>query len=146
MNPDLFFRPAQSDDLQAVMTLWSDCGLVTPDDSPAEDFQFTLGNANADILMAFRPDGAALQLNAVGAVLVGHYGRQGWIRHFAVHPGHQRRGVGLRLAREAEAWLKQRRISRLSVLVKTATADVILFFGRLGYLVVPQAVMQKSLV
>jgi ribosomal protein S18 acetylase RimI-like enzyme len=143
MKQELFFRSICDDDRQAVVDLWSHCGLLEPEDDPAEAVRVALDSENTDILLAFQPDSTAPELAMVGTVQVGHDGRHGWIHHIAVDPKHQRRGVGLSLAREAESWLRDRRISRLSVLVKTTSAEIVLFFARLGYLIAPRAVMQK---
>ncbi|HWJ69948.1 MAG TPA: GNAT family acetyltransferase [Sphingobium sp.] len=119
--------PAAPAEREAVIALWSRCGLTRPWNDPVADFDAALAG----------PASAVLVLRAGGRVLatamVGHDGHRGSVYYLAVDPASQRQGLGRRLMADVEAWLRARGVPKLNLLVRTANAAVIGFYAALGY-------------
>jgi len=76
----LAITEATDSDVDAIVALWTRCGLTRPWNDP-----------RADIALARRGDNAALlagrdQGETVAAVMVGHDGHRGWFYYLAVDP------------------------------------------------------------
>src|SRR5687768_1764847 len=89
-------RSFQDDDEDAVVELWSLCGLLRPWNDPHKDIErkrkvqrelFLVGTIDNEI---------------VGSVMVGYEGHRGWINYLAVDPNHRRLGLGRALMNAAE--------------------------------------------
>src|SRR5215210_2646494 len=98
--PVTAIRPYRDMDEGAVIELWQACGLTRPWNPPEADIALLRGSGHGDILVATQDGGIA------GSVMVGHDGHRGWIYYLAVAPSYRRRGLGRRLMRTAEAWLR----------------------------------------
>ena len=131
--------PASLADKPVVVSLWHQCGLVVPHNPPEADFDFALGKAGSDILVA-REAGSV-----VGSVLVGHDGHRGWIYYLAVQPERQQQGLGRLLVESAEAWLRERGVRKLQLMVRETNHSVIGFYEAIGYERSPVTVMQRWL-
>ena len=84
-------RSFESGDAEAVVQLWTDCGLVVPWNDPHRDIQRKRQVQSEMFLVA------CLNENIVGTVMAGYDGHRGWINYLAVHPTHGRVGIGKRL-------------------------------------------------
>lgn len=73
----------------------------------------------------------------LGAVVVTHDGRKGWINRLAVDPAHQRQGLGSQLIRESERFLGSQGLQAIGVLVNKENAASISTFTKVGYLPQP---------
>jgi ribosomal protein S18 acetylase RimI-like enzyme len=131
--------PASPGDKPAVVALWRQCGLVVPHNPPEADFDFAIGKVGSDILVA-REAGSI-----VGSVLVGHDGHRGWIYYLAVQPERQQHGLGRLLVDSAEAWLRDRGVRKLQLMVRESNQQVIGFYEAIGYERSPVTVMQRWL-
>ena len=69
----------------------------------------------------------------VGAVMAGYEGHRGWINYLAVEPGRRRQGLGRELMATAERLLAERGCPKINLQVRSENADVIAFYGALGY-------------
>ena len=69
----------------------------------------------------------------VGAVMVTHDSRKGWINRLAVDPCYRRRGYGERLIAAAERILHERGISVIAALVEGDNAASLALFQKGGY-------------
>jgi hypothetical protein len=119
--------------------LWRACGLVVPHNPPDADFERALGQPGSDILVMRDGDDIA------GTVMVGHDGHRGWVYYLAVEPGRQRQGLGAALIRAAEAWLRERQIRKIQLMVRETNRGVVAFYERIGYEPAPVVVMQRWL-
>lgn len=100
-------------DYDGLYALWLACegmGLNDQDDSPEGIARYL--RRNPDTCFAAEEDG-----QLVGCILAGHDGRRGYIYHTAVHPAHQRRGIGAALVRAAMEALKAEGIHKVALLV-----------------------------
>ena len=68
-----------------------------------------------------------------GSVLVTHDGRKGWINRLAVLPELRGKGIGGKLASEAQKKLDEAGIEITASLIEEDNTDSILFFRKLGF-------------
>ncbi len=129
-------RSATLQDEAAIVTLWHACGLTVPYNDPATDFRFALGGPNSDVLVLD---------DLSGSVMVGHDGHRGWLYYVAVAPEQRGKGLGRALVVAAEAWLKQRGVPKVHLMVRETNQAVAAFYQRLGYDPMPRINMQKWL-
>jgi ribosomal protein S18 acetylase RimI-like enzyme len=129
-------RNATAADEAAIVALWQACGLTVPYNHPAADFRFALNKPNSDILVLD---------DLTGSVMVGHDGHRGWLYYVAVAPDRRRQGFGRALVAAAEAWLKQRGVPKVHLMVRETNQAVASFYQRLGYDSMPRINMQKWL-
>jgi ribosomal protein S18 acetylase RimI-like enzyme len=69
----------------------------------------------------------------VGAVVVTHDSRKGWINRLAVDPNTRRRGYGSRLVEAAEGLLRDQGINVIAALVESSNDVSLAFFRDAGY-------------
>ena len=104
-------RPLTPEDFPALYALWTACpgmGLNDRDDSPEGIACYLLRNPATSF--AALEDG-----QLIGCILAGHDGRRGYIYHTAVHPAHQRRGVGTALVKASLDALRAEGISKVAL-------------------------------
>ena len=132
-------RPATSEDEDAVIALWRECGLVIPANDPVGDFRRARGRIGSEIFLAV--DGDAI----LGSAMIGHDGHRGWVYYLATTPGRRGRGIARSLIAHAEAWIIAREIPKLHLLVRNTNAGVIGLYETQGFKVHPVAMLQKVL-
>lgn len=123
----MVIRPATSDDLARVLTVWRDAGAVP---SATDD------ETSIAALLAFDP--GALLVAEVDGVIVGTLiaawdGWRGDMYRLAVVPDHRRNGVAAALATAGEARLRARGCRRITALVVTEHEHAVGFWTSVGY-------------
>ena len=136
----LTIKSAVAADEPAVVALWHACGLVVSTNDPAADFRFAKACPCSDVLVAVDDVG-----EIEGSVMVGHDGHRGWLYYVAARPQSRGSGVGRRMVRAAEDWLRQRGIAKAQLLVRDTNTQVVGFYQRLGFEVAPRVVMSRWL-
>lgn len=121
-------REATEADIGALAALWQACGLTVWYNDPAADAAAFLAARQHAAILVLEQDG-----QLVGSVSVCHDSHRGWVYYLAVDPKAQKGGLGRRLMRAAEDWLRQRRIQKLNIMVRPTNKGVIEFYRRLGY-------------
>jgi ribosomal protein S18 acetylase RimI-like enzyme len=121
------FRPIADADVEAVVSLWKSCGLTRPWNDPYKDISFARGKPNSEVLVG--EEGEAI----VASVMTGHDGHRGMLYYLAVEPSRQGIGLGRATVRAAEAWLKERGIWKINLLVRSENDRVRRFYEALGY-------------
>jgi ribosomal protein S18 acetylase RimI-like enzyme len=132
-------RSAAEADENAVTTLWQACSLTVPHNDPVQDFHFARGKPASDILVAAEGE------RVIGSVMVGHDGHRGWLYYVAVDPALRRQGIGRALVRAGEAWLRDRGVPKVHLMVRETNTAVVEFYARIGYDPMPRFNMQKWL-
>lgn len=133
-------RPYRPDDEAQLVALWRAAGLlVNPLNDPQQDIRFCRESGHGEILVG-EGDGGI-----VASVMVGHDGHRGWVYYLATVPERQRHGLGRRMMAAAEAWLEQRQVPKVELIVRDSNVRVIGFYQRLGYVVEPRALLSKRL-
>ncbi len=133
-------RPFEETDEPSVVALWN---MVLPDSAPHNDPVKVIRNKRAveeDLFFVAERDG-----DVVGTVLGGYDGHRGWIYAVAVHPDHQRKGIGTALLRCMEEALTKRGCLKVNLQIRASNAAVIAFYAALGYEVEERISMGKRL-
>ena len=76
---------------------------------------------------------AQIEGRYVGALLVTHDGRKGWINRVAVLPEFRKKGVARQLIASAEKWLDEQGIGIYACQVESYNEDSLEVFIKLGY-------------
>ena len=121
------FRPIADCDIEAVIALWQACGLTRAHNDPHKDISFARGRSSSEVLVG-EEKGAI-----IATVMVGHDGHRGMLYYLAVEPGRQGKGLGKAAVRAAEAWLKERGVWKINLLVRSENEKVRRFYESLGY-------------
>lgn len=128
------YRPQDRD---AVVTLWTACGLVMPWNDPDADIARAAGGPASDILVG-EMDGAV-----VATAMVGDEGHRGWVYYVAVDPERQGHGLGAAMMAAAEAWHAARGVPKVMLLVRETNTRVVGFYEGLGYVQEPRVLLTK---
>jgi hypothetical protein len=133
------FREIGDGDVDAVVALWTACGLTRPWNDPYKDIAFARAGGESTILVG-EVDGS---LSAT--VMVGHDGHRGMLYYVAVAPALQGRGHGKAAVRAAEDWLGKRGVWKVNLLVRSENQKVRGFYEALGYEVNPVMCMARRI-
>lgn len=120
-------------DYDRLVELWQRAGL--PFRAHGRDSREALTRqlkSGLQAVIALKHEGDLL-----GAVVVTHDGRKGWINRLAVDPAHQRQGLGSQLIRESERFLGSQGLQVVGVLAKKQNAASVSTFAEAGYLPQP---------
>jgi ribosomal protein S18 acetylase RimI-like enzyme len=110
-----------------ALQLWRETGLTRPWNDPRADLQRALAGPASTVLAVV--DGGKLLATA----MVGHDGHRGWVYYLAVAPEQQRRGLGRAMMAACEAWLIERRVPKLNLMVRAENGMAWGFYEALGY-------------
>ena len=121
--------PTVPGDREALVSLWSTCGLTRPWNNPHRDIDRKLARDGENLLVL--EEGGEL----VGSIMVGYEGHRGWINYLAVRPDHQRRGLGRLLMTEAETRLRDLGCPKVNLQVRTSNEAARAFYREVGYVV-----------
>jgi ribosomal protein S18 acetylase RimI-like enzyme len=124
-------------DADAVVVLWKACGLTRPWNDPHQDIAFARGKDTSEVLV-LEEAGAV-----IASVMAGHDGHRGALYYVAVDPAHRRKGIGKAAVRAAEAWLAERGVWKVNLLVRAENEAVRGFYEALGYEVNPVLCMAR---
>lgn len=135
----LRIRPYRDGDRDALVALWEACGLSAPWNDPDLDIKLYRHSPDAEILVG------EVKNQVVGSVCVGHDGHRGWVYYLGVLPAARGKGHGSALMRHAEAWLADRRVAKVQLLVRPENLATRTFYARIGYEPNPCRIMQRWL-
>lgn len=137
MNAEI--QHAGDGDTEALVALWEAAGLLRPWNDPRADIALARRGPHSTILVLRREGRLA------GSVMVGHDGHRGWIYYLAVAPDLTRQGLGRRLTRAAEDWLKARGVPKLMLMVRMENEAVRAFYQSIGYEEEPRVIFSRRL-
>ena len=135
----LSIRSFEESDRRAVVALWQAWGLTVAWKDPDQDITLFVASPGAEILIA--EHGGQIS----GTVCVGHDGHRGWVYYLGVDPELRSKGVGATLMHAAEAWLVERDVSKVQLMVRPGNLAVKRFYAALGYQHNPCHLMQRWL-
>ena len=124
---DLVIRPFARPDEDAVVAVWTACGLVVSWNDPRRDILRKLSVQPELFLVGL------LENDVVATVMAGYDGHRGWINYLAVHPDHQERGIGRRMMAEAEIALRDAGCPKINLQVRETNDGVLEFYRRIGF-------------
>jgi len=111
-----------------AVRLWHDSGLTRPWNDPGADLRRAVSGSTSAVLAAVGDDGGLL-----ATAMVGHDGHRGWVYYLAVDAAARGRGLGRRMMEACEAWVRDRGIPKIQLMVRTTNTAVVDFYGHLGY-------------
>ena len=115
-----------ADDAQLI-ALWERCGLTRPWNDPQTDITRAHQGPASAILIG--RDGGKI----VASVMVGHDGHRGNVYYVSVDPDHRKKGHGRAIMEAAEAWLRDRGIDKLNLMVRGGNTQAQAFYETLDY-------------
>lgn len=127
-DADLAISTMAPGERDAIIDLWTRCGLTRPWNDPLSDIDLALAADNSTVLVA------RVGASIAGAAMTGHDGHRGTIYYLGVDPEARRGGVGRALVRAAETWCAGFGIPKLNLLVRMENLGVLAFYEALGYL------------
>lgn len=130
-------RDANPADQIGVIAIWSECGLVTPQNNPVIDFNLALSTPTSTVLILENDE------LMMGAAIVGFDGHRGWYYYLGIKPDYQKLGNGRTLVSAAEDWLKKQGAPKAMLMVRHTNSAVIEFYEKLGYKVEDTSVLGK---
>ena len=110
-----------------MVALWRRCELTRPWNDPHKDIA-RKRTVQSELFLVAVEDGTI-----VAAAMAGYDGHRGSVNYLAVDPAYRRRGFGRALMRSIEEALASRGCPKVNLLVRSANAEVIAFYQRLGY-------------
>lgn len=114
-------------DQEAVITLWSKCGLVVAHNDPGKDIARKLA-VGRDLFLVGVENGEVM-----ASVMGGYDGHRGWVNYLAVSPDHRLQSHGTVLMRAIEKLLMERGCSKLNLQIRRSNAAIIDFYNSIGY-------------
>jgi ribosomal protein S18 acetylase RimI-like enzyme len=126
-EPQVGLRPARADDVPAILALWRAAGLFPSTTDDAESVRGLLAR-----------DAEALVVAEIGGEVVGSIcgtwdGWRGNFYRLAVHPGHRRKGIALKLVARAERRIVALGGRRISSIVVDGDEHAVAFWRAAGY-------------
>jgi ribosomal protein S18 acetylase RimI-like enzyme len=130
------------EDYPGAIRLWGASGegvRLGPSDVPAEIEKKLERDPDLFLVAAAGPE-------LVGTVIGGFDGRRGLVYHLAVAPGFRRQGIASRLMQEVEKRLKGKGCIRSYLLVRKDNEDVLSYYEKVGWTLLPDHIFAKDLV
>jgi len=120
-------RSFVEEDTDAVVALWSRCGLLRPWNDPRKDISRKL-RMQRDLFLVGEQDG-----RVVAVAMAGYEGHRGWVNYLAVDPDLRRLGLGRLIMAEVERRLKELGCPKLNLQVRRGNAEAVAFYRSVGY-------------
>jgi len=133
-------RPFTIADGEAVVALWTECGLVRPWNDPRKDIARKL-TEQPELFLVIEDAGAV-----IATAMVGFDGHRGWVYYLAVSPRRRAEGYARALMAEAERLLIERGCPKIMLMVRADNDSVIGMYEGLGYATESTVVMGKRLI
>jgi ribosomal protein S18 acetylase RimI-like enzyme len=133
------FREIEDRDVENVVALWQACGLTRAWNDPYKDIAFARTGDTSTVLVLEREG------RIIASVMTGHDGHRGMLYYVAVDPSQQRQGHGKAAVKAAEAWLGDRGVWKVNLLVRAENVAVKGFYESLGYEVNPVLCMARKI-
>ena len=133
------FRAIEDADVEDTVALWRACALTRPWNDPYQDISFARRGGNSTVLVRY-DDGML-----AASVMAGHDGHRGMLYYVAVAPDRRRRGLGTAAVRAAEAWLAERGVWKVNLLIRAENGAVAGFYAALGYEINPVLCMSRHI-
>ncbi len=120
-------REYNEKDENEVVSLWTACGLATPQNDPSKDIQRKLQVDRDLFLVGYDENGI------VATVMGGYEGHRGWINYLAVKPSARRKGYGRLIMQAVEARIRAKGCPKINLQVRTGNTEATAFYSAMGY-------------
>ena len=124
---DFIIRPYNNDDKDDVIKLWSECGLIVPQNNPERDIE-RKQKVNQEWFLV-----GELDDKIIASCMAGYEGHRGWINYLAVLPKYRRQGFATQIMQEAEKKLRDASCPKINLQVRESNVDVIEFYKAIGF-------------
>ena len=114
-------------DIESVIELWEDCGLVVPWNNPRLDIERKLRHQPELFLVGI------IDNKIIATAMAGYDGHRGWVYYLAINPNYQKSGYGKLMMDEAERILLKMGCPKINIMVRDTNLDVINFYKSIGY-------------
>lgn len=143
----IVLREFTLDDYDAVYALWQNAGpgLGIGRSDTRDEIAKKLKRDPDLFLVATNDDNPSTSLRIIGTVIGGFDGRRGLVYHLAVEQAYRNRGIGKMLIDEIERRLVAKGCLKCYLLVTEGAKDVIMFYRKIGWEVMPVTIMGKGL-
>lgn len=135
----LIIRQYDAADQDDVIKLWTECGLVVPQNHPGRDIERKL-TVNPEWFLVGEFEG-----NIIATCMAGYEGHRGWINYLAVAPRYRRQGFATQIMQEAERILRRVGCPKINLQIRTSNTGVIEFYKAIGYSIDDVVSMGKRL-
>jgi ribosomal protein S18 acetylase RimI-like enzyme len=127
LAPGFLLRPARREDAEAIVELDA-VAFVIPSLTPA------VAREQIERAPMLRVLEDTARGRAIGYLQLGiHPAATGYVSELAVHPDHQRRGLGEAMLRWALAWFRSQGLTSAALQVNTDNAPAIALYRKLGF-------------
>lgn len=123
-----------------AISLWHETGLTRPWNDPEADLRRAAEGSSSAVLAVLGDAGTLL-----GTAMVGHDGHRGWVYYLAVRADHQGTGLGRCLMDACEAWVNERGIPKIQLMVRDTNHEARSFYVALGFEPSPVTVLSRWL-
>ena len=121
--------PLKKSDFNNLYAFWQKAGLQLYPEVAEEKRFYDMLDLNPDLCFCLVDEN-----NEIMATILGGFdGRTATINRLAVHPQHQKKGLGSILIAELEKKLKVRGIKKIALMIHTKNAEVVPFYEKLGF-------------
>ena len=124
----MLIAPLPETRIADAVELWHETGLTRPWNDPVDDARRALAGPTSTVLAGIADDGRLL-----ATAMVGHDGRRGWVYYVAVREDARGHGHGAAVMRAGEAWLAERDIVKLNLMIRTDNLGARGFYQAIGY-------------
>ena len=123
-------RRLGSEEYEELLELWRRAGLhsLRPQGRDSREALARQLASGVQTILGLEVEG-----QLVGAVVVTHDSRKGWINRLAIAPDHRRQGYGVRLIRAAEEALHEQGIHVIAALIESDNPASLALFQKTGY-------------
>jgi ribosomal protein S18 acetylase RimI-like enzyme len=132
-------RLAVAADRDAVIAAWKEAGLTRPWNDPVDDFERACAGATSAVLVGIEGE------DLVATAMVGDDGHRGWVYYVAVREDVRGHGHGRAMMAAAEAWLRERGVVKVQLMIRDTNLGVVGFYESLGYEETPVRVLGRWL-
>ena len=124
---ELNIRTYEQEDLEDVLIVWKQCGLLRSWNNPKLDIQRKV-NAQKNLFFV-----GEVTNKIIATAMFGYEGHRGWLNYFAVLPQFQKRGFGKHLLEFGETKLIERGCPKLNLQIRTENKQALNFYKAVGY-------------
>jgi ribosomal protein S18 acetylase RimI-like enzyme len=123
----LNIRTYQHTDMEDVIHVWDQCGLIRSWNNPKLDIQRKV-NSGKDLFFV-----GELSNKIIATAMFGYDGHRGWLNYFAVLPQLQKSSFGKQLLEFGEKILVDKGCPKLNLQIRADNKEAINFYKAVGY-------------